>query len=163
MATSERERTELRKAYREESERIAKIKSGELDLERKLNRLQQDNLDNAKDLLGVDKNLANQANVQLEKYQAAVDSGKLSVEQANDLAKTNQKILESSMNQAEFDEIINDIEKDLKSKQRMFRLIQGDVGTGKTIVSLISALNTIKSPRCLSVYSHLEPPIILAS
>jgi len=27
----------------------------------------------------------------------------------------------------------------------MFRLIQGDVGTGKTIVSLISALNTIKS------------------
>ncbi len=40
---------------------------------------------------------------------------------------------------------ISDIEKDLKSKQRMFRLIQGDVGTGKTIVSLISALNVIKS------------------
>ncbi len=40
---------------------------------------------------------------------------------------------------------ILDIEKDLKSKERMFRLIQGDVGSGKTIVSLISALNTIKS------------------
>ncbi len=40
---------------------------------------------------------------------------------------------------------IKDIEKDLKSKERMFRLIQGDVGSGKTIVSLISALNTIKS------------------
>jgi len=40
---------------------------------------------------------------------------------------------------------INDIEKDLASKERMFRLIQGDVGSGKTIVSLIAALNTIKS------------------
>ena len=40
---------------------------------------------------------------------------------------------------------IEDIENDLKSKERMFRLIQGDVGSGKTIVSLISALNTIKS------------------
>jgi len=40
---------------------------------------------------------------------------------------------------------INDIEKDLASKERMFRLIQGDVGTGKTIVSLIAALHTINS------------------
>jgi len=40
---------------------------------------------------------------------------------------------------------IKDIENDLKSRERMFRLIQGDVGSGKTIVSLISALNTIKS------------------
>ena len=37
------------------------------------------------------------------------------------------------------------IENDLSSKERMFRLIQGDVGSGKTIVSLIAALNTIKS------------------
>tara|TARA_Y100000741_G_scaffold178755_1_gene135772 strand:- start:1032 stop:3074 length:2043 start_codon:yes stop_codon:yes gene_type:complete len=40
---------------------------------------------------------------------------------------------------------IKEIEKDLTSKERMFRLIQGDVGSGKTIVSLIAALNTIKS------------------
>ncbi len=40
---------------------------------------------------------------------------------------------------------IEEINKDLKSKERMFRLIQGDVGSGKTIVSLISALNVIKS------------------
>tara|TARA_B110001452_G_scaffold168983_1_gene141250 strand:- start:1058 stop:3109 length:2052 start_codon:yes stop_codon:yes gene_type:complete len=38
-----------------------------------------------------------------------------------------------------------DINNDLKSKSKMFRLIQGDVGSGKTIVSLISALNVIKS------------------
>ncbi len=40
---------------------------------------------------------------------------------------------------------IDEINNDLKSKQRMFRLIQGDVGSGKTIVSLISALNVVNS------------------
>ena len=38
-----------------------------------------------------------------------------------------------------------EINNDLKSKSKMFRLLQGDVGSGKTIVSLISALNTITS------------------
>ena len=40
---------------------------------------------------------------------------------------------------------LNDINTDLKSKTKMFRLLQGDVGSGKTIVSLISSLNVIKS------------------
>ncbi len=40
---------------------------------------------------------------------------------------------------------LNDINKDLTSKSKMFRLLQGDVGSGKTIVSLISALNVIES------------------
>tara|TARA_Y100001970_G_scaffold283032_1_gene397241 strand:- start:766 stop:2805 length:2040 start_codon:yes stop_codon:yes gene_type:complete len=38
---------------------------------------------------------------------------------------------------------VEQINKDLSSKQRMFRLLQGDVGSGKTIVSLISAQNVI--------------------
>ena len=38
-----------------------------------------------------------------------------------------------------------EINNDLKSKSKMFRLLQGDVGSGKTIVSLISALNVISS------------------
>jgi ATP-dependent DNA helicase RecG len=38
-----------------------------------------------------------------------------------------------------------DINKDLSSKSKMFRLLQGDVGSGKTIVALISALNSIES------------------
>ena len=37
------------------------------------------------------------------------------------------------------------INKDLTSKNKMFRLLQGDVGSGKTIVALISALNVIES------------------
>jgi len=40
---------------------------------------------------------------------------------------------------------LEDINKDLNSKSKMFRLLQGDVGSGKTIVSLISALNVISS------------------
>jgi ATP-dependent DNA helicase RecG len=38
-----------------------------------------------------------------------------------------------------------DINNDLNSKSKMFRLLQGDVGSGKTIVSLISSLNVINS------------------
>jgi ATP-dependent DNA helicase RecG len=40
---------------------------------------------------------------------------------------------------------LNDINKDLNSKSKMFRLLQGDVGSGKTIISLISSLNVISS------------------
>ena len=40
---------------------------------------------------------------------------------------------------------IKQINCDLKSYNRMFRIIQGDVGSGKTIVSLIAASNVIES------------------
>ena len=42
-------------------------------------------------------------------------------------------------------EIIEEINKDLRSDFKMFRLLQGDVGSGKTIVSLIAASNVISS------------------
>ena len=40
---------------------------------------------------------------------------------------------------------LEDINADLNSKSKMFRLLQGDVGSGKTIVSLISSLSVISS------------------
>ena len=40
---------------------------------------------------------------------------------------------------------IHQINNDLRSERKMFRLLQGDVGSGKTIVSLISSLNVIYS------------------
>ena len=40
---------------------------------------------------------------------------------------------------------LKEINNDLCSSTKMFRLLQGDVGSGKTIVSLLSALNTINS------------------
>jgi len=41
--------------------------------------------------------------------------------------------------------IIKEINEDLESDFKMFRLLQGDVGSGKTIVSLIAASNVIRS------------------
>jgi ATP-dependent DNA helicase RecG len=41
--------------------------------------------------------------------------------------------------------IINEIEIDLMSSQRMFRILQGDVGSGKTIVSIVAALNVVEA------------------
>ena len=41
--------------------------------------------------------------------------------------------------------VLMEINKDLSKKQRMFRIIQGDVGSGKTIVSLLVICNIIES------------------
>jgi len=40
---------------------------------------------------------------------------------------------------------LNEINKDLSSPNKMFRLLQGDVGSGKTIVSLLAAINCVNS------------------
>jgi ATP-dependent DNA helicase RecG len=42
-------------------------------------------------------------------------------------------------------QIINEIDADLKSHSRMFRILQGDVGSGKTIIAAIACVNTIES------------------
>ncbi len=51
---------------------------------------------------------------------------------------------------------LNEINKDLSSTSKMFRLLQGDVGSGKTIVSLISAFNTINSGFQVAVMAPTE-------
>ncbi len=51
---------------------------------------------------------------------------------------------------------LNEINKDLSSSKKMFRLLQGDVGSGKTIVSLLSALNTIYSGFQVAVMAPTE-------
>ena len=51
---------------------------------------------------------------------------------------------------------LDEINKDLCSDNKMFRLLQGDVGCGKTIVSLLSAFNTINSGFQVAVMAPTE-------
>ena len=51
---------------------------------------------------------------------------------------------------------LHEINKDLSSENKMFRLLQGDVGCGKTIVSLLSAFNTISSGFQVAVMAPTE-------
>ncbi len=51
---------------------------------------------------------------------------------------------------------LSEINRDLCSENKMFRLLQGDVGSGKTIVSLLSAFNTINSGFQVAVMAPTE-------
>ena len=51
---------------------------------------------------------------------------------------------------------LNEINNDLSSNSKMFRLLQGDVGSGKTVVSLIAAYNTINSGFQVAVMAPTE-------
>jgi ATP-dependent DNA helicase RecG len=51
---------------------------------------------------------------------------------------------------------LNEINQDLMSNQKMFRLLQGDVGSGKTIVALSAALNVVKSGFQVAVMAPTE-------
>ncbi len=56
--------------------------------------------------------------------------------------------------------VLKEINSDLKSNKRMFRILQGDVGSGKTIVSILSLLNAIESKyQC----AFMSPTEILAN
>ena len=51
---------------------------------------------------------------------------------------------------------LNEINIDLTSNQKMFRLLQGDVGSGKTIVALLSSFNVINSGFQVAVMTPTE-------
>ncbi|MDC1130553.1 ATP-dependent DNA helicase RecG [Pelagibacteraceae bacterium] len=52
--------------------------------------------------------------------------------------------------------VLKEINKDLSSEKRMFRIVQGDVGSGKTIVSLLAISNIIESGYQCALMSPTE-------
>ena len=52
--------------------------------------------------------------------------------------------------------VLADINRDLLSKKRMFRIIQGDVGSGKTIVALLAISNVIENSYQCALMSPTE-------
>ena len=73
----------------------------------------------------------------------------------SDSAKKIIKNLPFNLTQSQI-EVYNEINVDLLSDNRMFRIIQGDVGSGKTIVSLLSIINVIKSGYQCALMSPTE-------
>ena len=73
----------------------------------------------------------------------------------NDSAKKIIKNLPFNLTQSQI-EVYNEVNLDLLSSYRMFRIIQGDVGSGKTIVSLLSIINVIKSGYQCALMSPTE-------
>jgi ATP-dependent DNA helicase RecG len=53
-------------------------------------------------------------------------------------------------------EIINEINADQESENRMMRLLQGDVGSGKTVVSLMCALNSVEAGFQVAIMAPTE-------
>ena len=51
---------------------------------------------------------------------------------------------------------LEEINKDLSSTNKMFRLLQGDVGSGKTIVALLAAYNTVNSGFQVAIMAPTE-------
>ena len=51
---------------------------------------------------------------------------------------------------------LKEINGDLSSNQKMFRLLQGDVGSGKTIVALLSAYNVVKAGFQVAIMAPTE-------
>jgi ATP-dependent DNA helicase RecG len=51
---------------------------------------------------------------------------------------------------------LNEINNDLSTSTKMFRLLQGDVGSGKTIVALLAAFNTVNSGFQVAIMAPTE-------
>ena len=80
----------------------------------------------------------------LSKNRKRIKRNKLNKKFEGKFSSTIQNTLPFKLTKSQTD-VLRDINTDLRSNERMFRIIQGDVGSGKTIVSLLSLLNVIEA------------------
>jgi ATP-dependent DNA helicase RecG len=107
--------------------------------------LHQNNNENSRQRLAFDELLASQiANLIAKKY----------LKTANGYALKKQNILQQKLIQAlpfkltnGQQKVLNEIEKDLTSSKKMLRLLQGDVGSGKTIVAFLATLLVVENKK----------------
>jgi len=99
-------------------------------------------LSKAKERLAYDELLARQLSIQLVRGRNSKRKG-LSINSKGDLRNKLTDLLSFELTNSQ-KKAIEEINNDMASKYRMLRLLQGDVGSGKTIVALMSILNAIE-------------------
>jgi ATP-dependent DNA helicase RecG len=97
----------------------------------------------ARQRLAYDELLANQLALALVRKSAVKSKGR-AIKGDGRLVATAKKALPFSLTEAQI-EALKEIYADMRSENRMVRLLQGDVGSGKTIVAFIAMLGAIES------------------
>ena len=97
----------------------------------------------AKQRLAYDELLANQLALALVRHKMRRVSGR-STHGNGEIRKAILKALQFSLTSAQI-RVLKEINADMDSPLRMLRLVQGDVGSGKTIVALFAMLNAVEA------------------
>ncbi|MBQ7633838.1 MAG: ATP-dependent DNA helicase RecG [Alphaproteobacteria bacterium] len=111
----------------------------------------------ARQRLAYDELLANQLSLAIVRGRLKTQKGR-SLTNSGELKKKLLSVLPFALTSAQ-KRVIAEIESDLFSEYRMLRLLQGDVGSGKTIVALITMLNAVE---CGCQAAIMAPTEILA-
>ena len=111
----------------------------------------------ARERLAYDEMLANQLAIALIRKHNKQLNGKSFIDKKN-LQKKALAILPFTLTNAQV-RSIDEISKDMAEPKRMMRLLQGDVGSGKTIVAFFAMLNAVS---CDSQAAIMSPTEILA-
>lgn len=97
----------------------------------------------ARQRLAYDECLANQLTIELMRYRQKKKQG-IAYEVNGPLRRKLTETLPFTLTNAQ-QRALSEIDGDMKSTSRMMRLLQGDVGSGKTIVAALSMMNALDS------------------
>jgi len=94
--------------------------------------------------LAYDELLANQLALALIRQHAKKKSSQIIITHEQKLRQQLREVLPYQLTHGQ-EKVIAEIDADMRSGQKMLRLLQGDVGSGKTIVALMSMLSVIEA------------------